>query len=92
MKEFIEEYRSVALFEVKEFNSSEGKKLGAKVVAKAFIPDLENMKVDFAEEAENQSQALKAMKRSIDCYLKQHDLKKLKQNNLEDIYDTGTDD
>lgn len=46
--------------------------LECRVKAEGWLPEPENMKVDFAEEAENQEKAVKKIKAKIDRYLDKH--------------------
>lgn len=63
MTKFLGVYRGAAIYEVEQFESSEGQKLGSKILAKAMLPDQPNMKADFVEEAESQEKALKKIKK-----------------------------
>lgn len=74
MTTFLGKYRGAALYEVKEFDSSEGQKMGSKLIAKATLPDPKNMKVDFVEEAATLEQAREKMEKAIDRYLDEHNI------------------
>lgn len=74
MTRFLGRYRGAAIYEIEEFDSSEGQKLGSKVLAKAMTPDLKNMKVDFIEEGANQLDALDKIKKDIDQFLAEHEM------------------
>lgn len=74
MTKFLGEYRGAAVYEVEEFESSEGQKMGSKIVAKGIIPGQQNMKVDFVEEADTEEQAREKIKNAIDRYLDEHDM------------------
>lgn len=76
MTKFLGVYRGAAVYEVGRVDPSEGEKLGTKVIAKAMIPDQENLKVDFIEEAGDQQEALEKIKKTIDRYLDKHELEK----------------
>lgn len=74
MTKFLGTYRGAAVYEVEEFDSSEGQKMGSKLIAKAMLPDQNNMKVDFAEAAATQEKAREKIKKTIDQYLDEHDM------------------
>lgn len=76
MTTFLGLYRGAALYEVGGIAPSEGETLGSKVIAKAMVPEQENMKVDFIEEAATQQEAQKKIKKAIDTYLADHDMDK----------------
>lgn len=76
MTTFLGMYRGAAIYEVSEVDPSEGEMLGSKVIAKALIPDQENMKVDFIEDAATQQKAVEKIKKAIDKYLADHDMDK----------------
>ena len=74
MTKFLGVYRGAAIYEVEQFESSEGQKIGSKLLAKAMLPDQPNMQVDFVEEAESQKKARQKIKNVIDKYLDEHDM------------------
>lgn len=74
MTKFLGEYRGAAVYEVEEFESSEGQKVGSKIVAKAMFPGQQNMKVDFVEEAGTQQKAREKIKKAIDRYLEEQNI------------------
>lgn len=74
MTKFLGVYRGAAIYEVEQFESSEGQKMGSKILAKAMLSDQPNMKVDFVEEAESQDKAREKIKKTIDKYLDVHDM------------------
>lgn len=74
MTKFLGVYRGATIYEVEQFESSEGKKIGSKILAKAMLPDRPNMKVDFVEEAESQEKAREKIKKAIDKCLDEHDM------------------
>lgn len=76
MTTFLGLYRGAAIYEVGAVDPSEGETLGSKLIAKAMIPDQENMKVDFIEEAATQQEAQEKIKKAIDKYLADHDMDK----------------
>lgn len=75
MTKFLGTYRGAAVYEVEVFDSSEGEKMGSKLIAKAMLPDQQNMQVDFSEEAATQEKAREKIKKTIDRYLAEHDIK-----------------
>lgn len=74
MTKFLGQYRGATIYEIEEFDSSEGQKMGSKIVAKAKTPGLENMKIDFIEEASNQLEAIDKVKNDIDRFLQEHEM------------------
>lgn len=76
MTTFLGLYRGAALYEVSEVDPSEGKTLGSKLIAKAMVPEQENLKVDFIEEAATQQEAFEKIKKAIDTYLADHNMNK----------------
>lgn len=74
MTKFLGVYRGAAVYEVEEFDSSEGEKMGSKLIAKAMLPDQKNMRVDFAEEAATQEKAREKIKKTINQYLADHNM------------------
>lgn len=81
MTKFLNTYRGAEIYEVEEFDSSEVVKMGSKLIAKAMLPDQQNMKVDFAEEAATQEKAREKIKKAIDRYLDEHDIDKFEMKN-----------
>lgn len=75
MTNFLGMHRGAALYEVRESDPSEGEILGSKVIAKALVPNHENMRVDFIEEAATRDEALDKLKKRIDRYLDKHQLR-----------------
>lgn len=82
MDKFLGTYRGAALYEITGERESEGQLLGSKVKAEGMLPEPENMKVDFFEEAENQKVAMKKLIKAIDHYLDDHELNKFVFENL----------
>jgi hypothetical protein len=78
MTKFLGTYRGAAVYEIEAFDSSEGEKIGAKLIAKAMLPDQQNMQVDFAEEAATQEKAQEKIKKAIDRYLDEHEMNQFK--------------
>lgn len=74
MKKHLDIYKGAAIYEI---HPSEGKALGSKLIAKALIPNQENMKVDFIEEAATLDEAMRQIKNAIDNYLLKHELEML---------------
>lgn len=56
-------------------NRSEGQKIEFKVKAEGMLPEPNNIKVDFIEEAGNLEQAVKAVKLKVDRYLAKQEIK-----------------
>lgn len=78
MKTSLGLYREAAIY-AEKIDPSKGRLLGSKVIAEAFIPGHENLKVDFIEEAATQEEALKKIKKAIDTYLASHDIDKFEK-------------
>lgn len=78
MTKFLGVYRGAAIYEIEEFDSSEGEKMGCKILAKALLSGQQNMKVDFVEEAETEEKARKKIKAAIDRYLEKHNMENFK--------------
>ena len=74
MTKFLGVYRGAAVYEVEQFETSEGQKVGFKILAKAMLSDQPNMRVDFVEEAESREKAKEKIKKAIDKYLDEHDM------------------
>lgn len=74
MTKFLGVYRGAAMYEIEEFEASKGQKVGTKILAKAIIPDTENLKIDFGAEASNQKKALEKVKKDIDRFLDEHNM------------------
>lgn len=72
----LETYRGAAIYEVNPTNMSENQLLTYKVRAEGLLPEPDNMKVDFVEEAQSRDQAIKLVKKQIDQYLDKHEIKK----------------
>lgn len=73
--EFLDTYRGAKIYEVNPVNQSEGQKIEFKVKAEGVLPDTDNIKVDFIEEAGIREQAVKAVKLKIDHYLDKQGVK-----------------
>lgn len=72
MTTFLGQYRGAKIYEIEEFDPSEGKKMEVKILAKAVSPDQENLKVDFTGKASNQKKAIEKVKKAIDHFLQEH--------------------
>lgn len=74
MTTFLGLYRGALFYEISGIDPSEGETLGSKVIAKAMIPNQENLKVDFIEEAATREVTLEKIKKVIDQFLEDHDI------------------
>ncbi len=72
----LETYRGAAIYEVNPTSMSEDQLLMYKVRAEGLLPEPDNLKVDFTEEAQNSEQALQQIKERIDQYLDKHEIEK----------------
>lgn len=73
MNNFLERYRGAKIYESEVVDPTKGRKLRAKVVAKAIIPGQQNLKVDFIERAPEVPEAVARIKKAIDRYLEEHE-------------------
>ncbi|SHG52476.1 hypothetical protein SAMN05443144_13221 [Fodinibius roseus] len=78
MTKFLGVYRGSAIYEIEEFDTTEGEKMGCKILAKALLSDQQNIQVDFVEEAETEEKAREKIKVAIDRYLKKHNMQSFK--------------
>lgn len=74
MTKYLGQYRGAAIYEMEEFDASEGQKIGSKIMAKAVSPDQENLKIDFTAKASTQKQAIEKVKKAIDHFLQEHEI------------------
>lgn len=78
-----DKYRGASISEVKLTNVSQDQLFTFKVKAEGILPDPENMKVDFVEEAQKRDQAIKKIKEQIDRYLDKHKIEKFVNHSSE---------
>ncbi|SMO69045.1 hypothetical protein [Fodinibius sediminis] len=74
MTKFLGIYRGAEIYEIDEFDPSEGEKVGSRVIAKAMLPEQQNMKVDFSVEAGTREKAQEKIQKTIDHYLEKYDI------------------
>lgn len=79
MTKAIGQYRGAKIFEIEEFESSDGEKIGSKIIAKAILPNQQNMKVDFVEKSDTLQKARKKIEKTIDQYLDEHEFERFDQ-------------
>ncbi|MGM0588289.1 MAG: hypothetical protein ACQETE_07750 [Bacteroidota bacterium] len=77
MTTFLHLYKGAAIYEVEEFEDTEGEAFSVKLIAKAKHPERENMKVNFTGEGATREQAAEHLQREIDNYLVEHQLEEL---------------
>ncbi|NGP88975.1 hypothetical protein [Fodinibius halophilus] len=80
MTKFLGTYRGAAVYEVEQFDPSEGEKVDVKLIANGFHPGQQNMKVDFAEEATSVKDAQEKIETAIDRYLEEYGLNQLESD------------
>lgn len=82
MTTLLSTYRGAAIYEVEEFDSSEGQKVSSKLMAKAVHPAKQNMHVDFVEVATTPEKAYEKIKTAIDRFLDEHDMDQFESDTL----------
>jgi hypothetical protein len=74
MMKFLGVYRGAALYEYDEIEELEGKRATIKIVAKAMTTQNDNLSVTFVKQEPNEESARKAIKKTIDHYLEEHNM------------------